>query len=265
MDRIYNRLQTALAVGLTGLRLGASYKEKIRLAFFLCSRFWGADIRSQTFVLRVLGRPVVLELRNNFADVFVLHEAFIGHEYDAGLPKEGPDVIFDIGANVGFLTVYLKLRYPHARVFCFEPDPDNFSQLRANTRQFSDVVCYQVAVGGSNGQRVFYKNPIFHMRNSLIPMEGGESFAVEVVSLDEAIRRSQVTSVGLLKFDIEGAEGEMFGGFNDFQKVRAVVGELHPSSMSAETFSKLKETLSQEYKAVLRSEHQKVFLYGKKD
>lgn len=259
---MYKRFRVLATICLTALRLGASLQEKLRLCFFLCSRLWGARMRSQLFRIRVLGTTVAVELRNNFADAFVLNEAFIGHEYDTGLLASEPSVIFDIGANVGFLTVYLKMRYPQARVFCFEPDPDNFKQLVATTRQFPDVTCFQTAVGAKNEQRAFYRSPVFHMRNSLIKVEGSESFEVEVISLDEAMHRAGVASIDLLKFDVEGAEVEIFPPFTHFEAVRAIVGEIHPYLWKRDEEKRLIELLERHYVLTVSREGNKTFVSG---
>ena len=34
-----------------------------------------------------------------------------------------PSVIFDLGANVGFVTIYYRRRYPDARIVAVEADP----------------------------------------------------------------------------------------------------------------------------------------------
>lgn len=43
-------------------------------------------------------------------------------------------VFFDVGANIGFVAVYLKLRAPTLDVWCFEPTYANFDLLRKNAK-----------------------------------------------------------------------------------------------------------------------------------
>src|SRR5436305_13235898 len=46
--------------------------------------------------------------------------------------REG-DIVVDIGANIGYLTVLASLLVgPTGRVIAFEPDPENVLRLRAN-------------------------------------------------------------------------------------------------------------------------------------
>ena len=48
---------------------------------------------------------------------------------DTLLPPERVRVILDCGANVGITALYFAWRYPNARIFCIEPDDQNFELL----------------------------------------------------------------------------------------------------------------------------------------
>lgn len=42
------------------------------------------------------------------------------------------DVVFDVGASVGLMTVYAASEAFKGRVFAFEPDPETMRRLRRN-------------------------------------------------------------------------------------------------------------------------------------
>ena len=44
-----------------------------------------------------------------------------------------PNVIFDLGANVGVFTTYAHKLFPKAKIISVEPDQDNFKQLSERT------------------------------------------------------------------------------------------------------------------------------------
>jgi predicted O-methyltransferase YrrM len=44
------------------------------------------------------------------------------------------DVVFDIGASVGLMTVYAASAARKGRVFAFEPDPETMTRLERNVR-----------------------------------------------------------------------------------------------------------------------------------
>src|SRR5689334_9138685 len=50
-------------------------------------------------------------------ELAVMHDVLLDREYE---PASEPDTILDLGANVGFATLYLRRRFPRARVVAVE-------------------------------------------------------------------------------------------------------------------------------------------------
>ena len=93
----------------------------------------------------------ILKLRNglnfhsngNIADVVVLVENFTGEtKYDSELVTQ-PKIVVDIGANIGAFAAYIKTKYPSTKIYCYEPDPENFNNLTKNIQEnnFKDINC----------------------------------------------------------------------------------------------------------------------------
>lgn len=57
-------------------------------------------------------------------------KAFSEKEYFIRLLGRHDPVILDIGAHRGESVVFFKEIFPHATIYSFEPDPENFSHLR---------------------------------------------------------------------------------------------------------------------------------------
>jgi len=244
--------------------LGDGLSAKFSLFWFLfISRLsHSAKSVSKTFSIRVCGAPLQVSVRNNFADPYVLYEAFVSRDYDRGLPPASPNVIFDVGANVGYITLYLKTKYPDARIFCFEPDPDTFAQLTINTKRYADVVCLPWALGARNGKRTFYRSKTFHMRNSLINNANNEKIDVDGKTFDEALEYTDTKHVDLLKIDIEGGEMELFEAYFPFEKVSHIVGEMHPYLWPAESYECLLILLRRHFTLSLCQDGKKIFFAG---
>ncbi|MCX6787583.1 MAG: FkbM family methyltransferase [Candidatus Kaiserbacteria bacterium] len=260
MKKKLHNLYTLLTLGIT---LGATMIDKLRLTFFLvASRIAHQQSSTKSFFVQMNGAPVRIQLRNNYADAFVLDEAFRGNDYALPLSKD-PSVIFDLGANLGFVAISFALRYPQARIYCFEPDPENFAECVANTAAFPNIVCFPYAVGARKETRYFYKSPVFHMRNSLISRSANdERIEVKVIPLEEAMTLAAVSQVDLMKFDVEGAETEIFSAFSRFSALRAIVGEIHPYLWKGNEEAELLETLRKHFAITLRAGHEKTFLSG---
>jgi len=85
----------------------------------------------------------LLELRNglkfytnnNVLDVLAIVENFEfenNHDYlrSANIPEK-PNIV-DVGAHIGAFSIYAATKYPHARIYSYEPDPQNYEKLIKN-------------------------------------------------------------------------------------------------------------------------------------
>ena len=258
------KLRIACDLFMLGLSLGVGAREKVRLIQFL---FLGRlikrqQIRSSSFLICCLGKAVTVHIRNNFADAFILNEVFRHNEYADDLPVSAPQPIFDIGANIGLVTVYLTIRYPGARIHCFEPDPENYTQLLLNTNELQGITCYPLAISKTNGSMTFYQSSLFHMRNSLLPIDNATKITVETVTLHEALIRTKEEKIAMLKFDVEGGERDIFTPDVPYKKIESIIGELHPYRMDKSEYEILMTLLNSHFALGLRTEGKKVFVYG---
>lgn len=145
-----------------------------------------------------------------------------------------PGVIFDIGANVGGVAAALLRRWPGARLYAFEPLPENAALLQHNLRGFSHarVLPYGLA---DRTARLTYE------RSDDVCNFGGGGFHgqqsdpsrclkdVPVVAVGEALQQLGVSHIDLIKIDTEGAEHAILTSFPEevLRRVRFIVGELH--------------------------------------
>ena len=88
-------------------------------------------------------------------------EIFLENAYSIGLQKpvkEGA-VIVDIGANVGFFSLFAASQYKNSKIYSYEPVGANFKQLEKNKNLNSSTVmnCFNEAVCGHNGSiKIFF-------------------------------------------------------------------------------------------------------------
>src|SRR5215211_7535318 len=95
------------------------------------------------------------------------------------------DVVLDIGANIGFMTIQLAQQAKH--VYAFEPSPDNFKKLEENTKDLDNVTNYQIAVSNRVGHSPLYICPFDNGMNRLYYSkwcEGGNIFMVPTTTID---------------------------------------------------------------------------------
>jgi len=167
------------------------------------------------------------------SDFDVLNEVLVLGEYD-DLGLESPRVIFDIGCHIGVSILRLRVAYPQAEIYGFEPDPKTFSRLVANVAQLPDVTVLPWAISGTDGDASFYPRPQSWISSMSSGRSAGPGITVESVTLDTALHRLGVADLDLLKIDAEGAEASIFRRFRGLPRVRMIVGELHGQSACEE-------------------------------
>jgi FkbM family methyltransferase len=132
-----------------------------------------------------------------------------GREYPAlRLPDGPPAVIVDIGANVGATAVYFRASYPGARILCYEPSPENFVWLSANTRSLPGVEAYPYGLFDRETECQLFSGESQCAQHSIVPNAGTTSRyeRVRLRNASEEMRDRGVTEISLLKVDTEGCE-----------------------------------------------------------
>lgn len=146
----------------------------------------------------------------NFQEIY--NEIFIEHTYEFKTDKERPFII-DCGSNIGMATIYLKIKYPNAKIICFEPDPIAYFILCKNIKinNLTDILTINAGLAQSTGEVDFFgefsgKHPN-SLGNSIIKEWGDRNYTgkikVQTVKLSDYIHNEEID---FLKIDVEGAE-----------------------------------------------------------
>lgn len=177
-----------------------------------------------------LGRQV--RLRTRTSDISVLGELLVSRGYQPLLQSLRGNVrnIVDLGANTGLTVRWFLFRYPDANVVAVEPEAGNARILRANVRGLGDRVRVYEACIGSRRRLVRMVSDAgafaFHMKE--VPEGQQDDGTVPVVTMDDILGETGLTSIDVLKCDIEGAESELFSACRSWiGLVRHAVVECH--------------------------------------
>jgi FkbM family methyltransferase len=128
-------------------------------------------------------------------------------------------VVFDIGANVGFYTLLAaRLVGPAGRVWAFEPAARNVAYLKRHLElnNCRHATVLEVAVADRTGTATFQASPSFsegRLVADASPTPG--QYEVATVTLDALLARDEVSLPNLLKIDVEGAELSVLHGAAD--------------------------------------------------
>jgi len=132
------------------------------------------------------------------------------------------DVFFDIGANIGMVTLQ-ACSTPHTAgqidAHCFEPDPNAFAWLKTNCDLNSfRITLNQCAIGMAQGKADLTISTVSGWSTMASEPPDGFSFLtkaaktmVDVLAIDDYCCDKQVTPA-LVKIDVEGFETEVVRG-----------------------------------------------------
>ena len=132
-------------------------------------------------------------------------------------------VAFDIGANIGSMTLRFSQMVPHGRVYAFEPTDYAFKKLLRNISMnpglSERIIPIQVFVSDHSESdsrieayaswKVNGKSPVTH------PLHGGTiqtATAVSAITLDDFCEKEDIQRVDLIKIDTDGHELKVLRG-----------------------------------------------------
>lgn len=185
-----------------------------------------------------------LQLRSSL-DYYLVNNIFLREVYNYIL--DGPTVVVDIGANVGYSVVWFAHNKNVIKVFAFEPIKSNVEKaemlVRLNPELASKVDLKNVGLSDTNQKTSVLFFPDHHTISSLYIADGQEGLTreqnpqheeIEVVNaqaaLDEVIDFQQKQNCKLvLKVDCEGAEHKILKALNPstWDAIDAILMEGH--------------------------------------
>lgn len=176
----------------------------------------------------------------------------MSHLYIIGYKLKGnPEIIFDVGANIGIESLRFSFFYPNSKIFAIEPSKRNFLLLKDNFKKYKNVNIVNGALWWES-KKVFLTQPYPSYESFRI--EDGENlkskkkFSEEVNAytvneiLDEYKIRNK--NIDILKLDIEGSEESLINkGDNSWlKKVNVIIVEM-PDNDNPGSFQEIINTL----------------------
>ncbi len=163
------------------------------------------------------------------------------HKVEYQLPSGlKPTVILDIGGNIGIAAVFLATRYPHAKVYTFEPVAENFAILQKNTATLPNVRAFPFGLGVQTGGFDIYASEdprnlggfsLYERASEGINagIDTSRRTRVEIRRSADVLAENAIAQVDLIKVDTEGAEYDALMSIGDamLSRVQWIMGELH--------------------------------------
>ena len=180
----------------------------------------------QTKLFHAFDDKPPIEYRPNTSDEAII-DAVIVKKQEYAFPNFKPNLIFDIGGNIGVVAVVLANIYPDAKIYSFEPVKENFDILKRNTEYYKNISAIQCGLGNKTEHRMIFKSsdPSNLGGFSTFIKDGGENSEIALVKMETIC--NEFGTPDLIKIDVEGAEYEILGDIPDIENVKWIAGELH--------------------------------------
>ncbi len=175
-----------------------------------------------------------LSVNKSAGDLTTLFEIFVNEDYAFKGNRDAAINILDIGANVGYFSLYITKRFPNAKICSFEPFPDTFNRLTENINQnvASNIKPYKYAISDFNGTSDFYSFD-WAGCNTLIDGKFDEGHykvtKVDCLPFDDILKTTGVNEFEFGKIDCEGSEYRIFLNSKDevIRSVKNYIIEVH--------------------------------------
>jgi FkbM family methyltransferase len=147
------------------------------------------------------------------------YDAFLDIQRMSKAWKFPIECFIDIGANDGGTAKLASSYFPLARIYAFEPDPENFARLVQRMVDHRRFRAYNLALGSQIGEAQLFRCEPSDL-NSLVPNGSyavrfgrqGQSVPVRCTTLDEFSVVQNLDMIDVLKVDTEGFDLEVLKG-----------------------------------------------------
>jgi FkbM family methyltransferase len=182
-------------------------------------------------------QPIVV--RGQTSDVSVFYEIFALKLYK--VPKEEIISIMDLGANVGYASIYFAHFFPKARIIAVEPEVSNYRALLENTQNYHNISCVHAPIWPEETELAL-QNPdgsnwSFHYKE---PENIASGPVIKAQTLPGLMEKFNLERINLLKIDIEGGENDLFASDTGWLRhVDCLQIEIHSDEAKKTVFSAL--------------------------
>jgi FkbM family methyltransferase len=167
-------------------------------------------------------------------DLRVVRRTAIGNDFHANVERllgRRPDVVFDVGANVGQTLASSRRAWPQCRVVCFEPSSKPLAELRRAVDADPLAEAHQIALSDVEGDLELHEFEVSTANSLLNPvidasspdfLRTGTTSVVHATTLDAWCTQHSVDKIDLLKIDTQGADERVLVGADGLLRARKV-------------------------------------------
>jgi len=184
------------------------------------------------------GTKITCLFRRGTIDTNVIQATMIDDNYGLkDVPFKGGDVVLDLGAYIGTVSMLLASISKNLTIYAYEPLPENFELLSRNSRLngFTNIFAYQLAVSHKKGKMKIYYGDIGTEIGRMHYFVGGPTDSsqryveVTTTTLEEIFSEHNIERCKLIKMNIEGNEANILKNcpYDVLKRIDYIVGQHH--------------------------------------
>jgi FkbM family methyltransferase len=167
-------------------------------------------------------------------DLRVVRRTAIGNDFHANVERllgRRPEVVFDVGANVGQTLASSRRAWPQSRIVCFEPSSKPLAELRRAVDADPLAEAHQIALSDVEGDLELHEFEVSTANSLLNPvidasspdfLRSGTTSLVRATTLDAWCTQHSVDKIDLLKIDTQGADGRVLAGASGLLRAQKI-------------------------------------------
>lgn len=182
---------------------------------------------------------VLLPVKHALVSPGIAREIYLG-DYEAKeieiISKRlaADDVVFEVGAGLGFLSAYCAKRTAAAQVFAYEANPELIPLIReTHAKNSVTPTLINALLAQGEGEREFHLDDDFWASSA--HRAGGRAITVRQLDLNSELARVKPS---FMIVDIEGGEAEFFASA-ELSTVRKICVETHPDVLGDRMLSEM--------------------------
>jgi FkbM family methyltransferase len=191
-------------------RITNNIKNHSNWLSYYTSKYFNKNQSSFTFKLR---NKVAIKVPRRLVPTY--KELFFDETYTKGFPmrielNEEANII-DIGANVGYFSLFMGAMFPKANIYAFEPMPMNFALLQQykNENPKLNLIINNQAISKNIGAITlnYNANDSYSTAASIHDThDQKDTIEVNTTTLEHFIKENSLAKIDFLKLDCEGSE-----------------------------------------------------------
>ncbi len=133
-------------------------------------------------------------------------------------PNSNINTIFDVGANIGQMSMQFQKDFPDSKIYSFEPVKSTFNKLSNRFAKNTNVFTINLALGLNEGTQhislypdnLSVLNSLKHENTNVNDILIKE--VINIDTLDNFFEKNQIGNIDILKIDVEGSEMDVLKG-----------------------------------------------------